>query len=304
MSTVGHLLILCVVLAPADVVPTSQPAAEIAETHTNCLLLTQQEAIYKRELQEARRQARELYGPVQESLRRSAAQLRESTEQSVKKREQSARERRKQIRGSTYIYRGEKGRRDTIEEENEKLRKDRADRNDARDGRLEDYGKRLRRAVAMEKAHVGFATAEIHARWRQDRFSYAAFRGAVTALRQASPENPCNLMQFGTDADTVESQMWSTAARSIQALAKGRPAFLGTMLTDHDRSLRAVLESKPNCIFDRRTGLRKAIADLWGALEQADCLTDAQRPIASWWLSEADSRGGSARAAQRGQQRR
>ena len=108
---------------------------------------------------------------------------------------------------------------------------------------------------------------------------------------------------LGTDVDEVESQMWSTAARSIQALAKGRAAFLGTMLTDHDRSLRAVLESKPNCVFDRRTGLRKAIADLWGALEQADCLTDAQRPIASWWLTEADSPGGSAHAAQRGQQR-
>lgn len=304
MSTVGYLLIFCVVLGPVDVVPTSQPAAEIAEQYTNCPLLTEQEAIYKRELQETRRQARELYGPVQESLRRSAAQLRESAEQSVKEREQSARERKKQIRKALYIYGGEKGRLDRKKKENEQLRKDRAEQHDARDGRLADYGKRLRRAVAMEKAHVGFAIAEIHARWRQDRFSYAAFRGAVTALKQVLPESSCTLMLLGTDVDKVESQMWSTAARSIQALAKGRAAFLGTMLTDHDRSLRGVLESKPNCVFDRRTDLRKAIADLWGALEQADCLTDAQRPIASWWLTEAGSPGGSAHAAQRGQQRR
>ena len=74
MFIISHLLALCVAVGSAEATPTSQPAAEIAEQYTNCPLLTEQEAIYKRELQETRRQARELYGPVQESLRRSAAQ--------------------------------------------------------------------------------------------------------------------------------------------------------------------------------------------------------------------------------------
>ncbi len=295
MLVIRSLVSVMVMLGTVDTVSTSQPSTNPATEASDRPLSAEERKTYEQEIRATRTLVRELHGPLQETLRRNAANVRASHDGAATRTTRNARDRRAEIRSDPFYRNDDRRRRAAIKGTHDKAIASRAEQLEKRDQSLDRYGDLQARASTLERTHLAFLMAEVHARWGQDRLSRASFRSAVSALRQYMVPNPCTPSLRPRYIESAESNMFGAAGQSIRELTEHRLDLVGSLLTDNDSSLRAAVNAEASCLHTRRTGLRRAVATAWAEIEKQKRLASEQPPIAHWWLSQvADGAAGSA----------